>query len=200
METNEAFDTFVQLEKMMSECYMEISKICNDESVSKELVELSKEEIDHMNLLKWGKDYLNESQNALVCKFERPAELSLVQDKIGTLINDIQEKKIGLMEAINDVTVLERIMGQLYLKRIAEVKNLSLKRLFDLLSLSGREHKRSLFRIMQGLNPSNSSAPFTTDSAKSNLLKNFNNTTFYGKKNVCPKCVQTPESDRRRRI
>jgi rubrerythrin len=192
MEANEAFDTFVQLEKMMSECYMEISKICNDESISKELVELSKEEIDHMNLLEWGKDCLDEAQNTFVCKFERPAELSLVQEKIGQLINDIQEKKTGLMEAINDIKVLERMIEQLYIRRIAEVTKPSLKRLFDLLSLSGREHIKSLFRIMQSLNPSNSSASSTTDSAKNSLLKNFCNDTFFGKKDVKSKCVQAP--------
>ena len=200
METNEAFDTLVQLEKMISECYMEISQICNDESISKELVELSKEEIDHMNLLKWGKDYFNEAQNIFIFKVEKPAELSLVQDKIGELINDIQEKKTSLIEAINDVIVLERILGQLYLKRIAEAKNASLKRLFDSLSLSGNEHKKSLFRIMHRLNASNLSVPSTTGSAKSNFLENFNSKTFFGNKNVCPKCVQAPESDRRRRI
>jgi rubrerythrin len=190
MEANEAFDVFTQIEKMMSECYMEISKLCNDESISKELAELSREEIDHMNLLKWGKDYLDGAQNTVVCKFERPAELSLVQDKIGRLINDIQEKKTGLMEAINDVAVLERIIGQLYLRRIAEVKNISLKRLFDLLSLGGREHNKSLFRIMQGLNSSNSPAPSFTDSARSNFLEDFNNKTFIGKKNAYPKYAQ----------
>jgi rubrerythrin len=190
MEANEAFDVFTQIEKMMSECYMEISKLCNDESISKELAELSREEIDHMNLLKWGKDHLDGAQNTVVCIFERPAELSLVQDKIGRLINDIQEKKTGLMEAINDVAVLERIIGQLYLRRIAEVKNISLKRLFDLLSLGGREHNKSLFRIMQGLNSSNSPAPSTTDSARSNFLEDFNNKTLFGKKNAYPKYAQ----------
>ena len=57
METSEAFDTF----------YREISKICNYESISKELVELSKEELDHINLLKWGKDYLNKTENNFIC-------------------------------------------------------------------------------------------------------------------------------------
>jgi rubrerythrin len=194
METNEAFDALVQLEKMLSECYMEISQICNDESIFKELVALSKEEIDHMNLLRWGKDYLNEAQNTLILKFEKLPELSLVQDKIGKLINDIQEKKTSLMEAINEVTALERILGQLYLKRIAEVKNASLKKLFDSLSLSGNEHKKSLFRIMQHLNPSNLSAPPITGFPKSNFLENFNNKTFLGKKDVCPKCVRSPKN------
>ena len=189
MEADEAFDFFIQLEKMMSECYTEIYKICRDKSISSELEELSKEEIDHTNLLKWGKDYLDRAQNASGCNFERPAELRLVQEKIDQLINDIQGKKTGLLEAINDITVLERIMQQLYLRRIAEVKSSSLKRIFDTLSLSSREHIKSLFRIRQSLNSSNLSASSITDSARSNVLKNFSNDTFFGKKKVNPKCV-----------
>jgi rubrerythrin len=194
MDTHEAFNIYVKLEEMMSECYAEINKICDDKSISKELIELSKEETDHVNLLKWGKDYLNELQNTSVCKFERPAELSLMQEKIGQLINNIQEKKTGLVEAINDVIVLERIMEQFYLRRIAEVNKPSLKKLFDLLSISGREHIKSLMRIMQSLNPSNLSTSSTKDSAKSNSLKNFCEDTFFGKKNVNPKCIQTPST------
>jgi rubrerythrin len=149
MEISEAFDTMVQLEKKMSECFKEISQICHDEEISKELMMLSRGEIDHMNLLAAGKNYLNEAPDLFGLKCERTSELSLMQNRIDTLINNIQSKKIGLIEAINDTVQIERQLEECHLSKIAEVKDASLKKLFDTLSLGDKEHKRRLFKVMQ---------------------------------------------------
>jgi rubrerythrin len=154
MKINEAFDTMVQLEKDMSECYKEISRICYDEAVSKELMTLSKEEIDHMNLLATGKNYLNEAPDIFKLKSGRIAELSFMQNNMTKLINDIRDKRKSLIEAINDAAELERILEQFHVNRIAEVKDASLKKLFETLSLGDKEHKKRLFRVMKSLYPS----------------------------------------------
>jgi rubrerythrin len=154
MEIIEAFDTMVQLEKNMSECYREISQVCHDEEISKELMTLSKEEIDHMNLLATGKNYLKEAPDIFSLKSGRIAELSFIQNNMIKLISDIRDKKKNLIEAINDAAELERILEQFHLNRIAEVKDASLKKLFETLSLGDKEHKKRLFRVMESLYPS----------------------------------------------
>jgi rubrerythrin len=143
----------VRLEKKMSECYKEISQICQDEDISKEFMTLSKEEIDHMNVLATGKNYLSHAPDIFKLKPGREVGLSPIQSKIDKLINDVHEKKIGLMEAINGAADLERILEQSHLDRIAEVKDASLKKLFESLSLGDKEHKKRLFRFMQRLYP-----------------------------------------------
>jgi len=61
MNTHEIFDLAIQAEEKLSECYKEISQLCQDKSISEELMILSKEEIDHRNLLITGTNYLNEA-------------------------------------------------------------------------------------------------------------------------------------------
>jgi rubrerythrin len=151
MEITEAFDTMVQLEALMSDCYLEISQICNDKSISKELVELSKEEIDHKNLLATGKNYLNEAPDVFSFDPDRASQLSLMQNRMARLIKDVHEKKIDLAEAINDAAVIERILERFHVHNIAEVKDMSLRRLFSTLSLGDKEHKKSLLRILKSL-------------------------------------------------
>lgn len=151
MEINEVFDMMVQLEKKMSECYREISQVCHDEGISKELMTLSKEELDHMNLLATGKNYFREAPDLFSLKSERMTELALVHNRINKLVEDIHEEKTGLIEAINDAAVLERILEQFHLNRMAEVKDASLKKLFDTLSLGDKEHKKRLFRVLKSL-------------------------------------------------
>jgi rubrerythrin len=154
MEINDTFDTIVQLEKKMSECYGEMSQVCHNEETSKVLMKLSKEEIDHVNLLATGKNYLREVPDLFGLKCERTGELSLMQNRIATLIEKIHSNQVSLTEAINDVAEIERRLEQYHLNRIAEVKDASLKKLFDALSRGDKEHKERLFRLLESLHPS----------------------------------------------
>lgn len=102
-----------------------------------------------MNLLAAGKNYLNEAPDLFGLKCERTSELSFMQNRIATLKEDIHSKKIGLIEAINDLAQIERQLEECHLSKIAEVKDASLKKLFDTLSLGDKEHKKRLFKVMQ---------------------------------------------------
>ena len=155
MEILEAFNTMVQLEKSMSECYKEISRICPDEQVSRELMTLSQEELVHMNLLGTGKNYVNAAPDQFSLKSERIAELGLMQNRMVGLINDIHDKKKGLIEALTVAADIERVLQQFHLNGIAEVKDISLRKLFETLSLGDKEHIRRLFGVLKSLYPTN---------------------------------------------
>ena len=150
MELSKAIDTMVQLEQSMSDCYKAISLICQDEENSKELTVLAKEEIDHKNLLTAGINYLMQAPDLFAQKREGAGELSLMANRIATLISNIHSKKVGFMEAINDVAAIERQLERFHMNRIAEVKDDSLRKLLNALSLGDKEHTKRLLRILQG--------------------------------------------------
>jgi len=151
MNIQESIDLAIKMEGKMSKCYEELSQFCSDESISKELMELAKEEIDHMNLLITGKNYVSEAPEIFELKSDREVEMKEGLNRVINLINKIKNKKVNLTEAINDTFELEKLFEQLHLKTIVEVKDSSLKNLFEALSQGDKEHKKRLIEILKRL-------------------------------------------------
>jgi rubrerythrin len=151
MRINGTFDLAIQLEGKMSEGYKAISQICHDKAISKELMKLSKEETDHMNLLLTGKNYLSEAPDMFSLESERIAELNLTLNKITRLIDNVNDKKVGLEEAVNDAAELERFMEKFHLNRIVEMKDDSLKKLFETLAIGDKIHLERLLGVLESL-------------------------------------------------
>jgi rubrerythrin len=151
MNIQESIDLATQMERKMSECYEELSQFCDDESISKELMELSKEEIDHMNLLIAGKNYVSEAPKLFELKFDREVEMKEGLNRVMILIDKIKNKRVRFAEAINDTFELEKLFEQLHLKTIIEVNDASLKNLFKALSLGDKEHEKRLIEILKRL-------------------------------------------------
>lgn len=151
MNIQESIDLATQMERKMSECYEELSQFCDDESISKELMELSKEEIDHMNLLITGKNYISEAPELFELKFDREVEMKEGLNRVMILIDKIKNKKVNFIEAINDTFELEKLFEQLHLKTIVIINDTSLKNLFKALSLGDKEHKNRLIEILKRL-------------------------------------------------
>src|SRR4030042_286374 len=149
MSVSETFDLAIQLEEKMSECYKAMCKLCQDEAISKEFMRLSYDEIAHADLLRTGKNYLKEVPDIFSLKSERMTELNTALNGITKLIESVREKNTNLKQAINDTAELERLFEQFHLKTIAEVKDASLKKLFEALFTDDRVHERRLTRIMK---------------------------------------------------
>jgi rubrerythrin len=111
---------------------------------------LSNEEIDHMNLLITGKNYLKEALDIFSIKSERITELKIGLNKIIRLIDKINNNSIDSEEAINDAAEFERLFEQFHLKTIAEVNDPSLKKLFKALSGDDKKHTEGLIKILTG--------------------------------------------------
>jgi len=151
MNALESIDLAAQMEEKMSECYIELSQSCEDESISKELMALSSEEIDHMNLLITGKNYVSEAPEIFELTSDRKVEMKEGLNRMITLISQIKNKKVNFVEAINDTFELEMLFEQFHLKTIIEVKDSSLKNLFEALSQGDKEHKKRLTEILKRL-------------------------------------------------
>lgn len=155
MNSNDTFDLAIQVEEKMSECYKELSRFCQNESISKELMTLSKEEIDHMNLLTTGKKYLKEAPDIFNVKSNRIIELKAGLNRLIRLMDNVQKGDINIEEALNDTAELERLFEQFHLKTIAEVEDPSLKKLFEILSKDDRIHTERLLNILTSFYHSN---------------------------------------------
>jgi len=149
MNIHETIDLATQMEEKMSECYRELSQLCSDEPISNELKELSREEIDHMNLLITGKYYVSEAPDLFELNSDREFEMKKGLNRVITLIDRIKNKKVSLAEAINDTFELEKLFEQLHLNTILEVKDASLEKLFKALSRGDKEHKKRLIEVLK---------------------------------------------------
>ena len=149
MGLSDTFDLAIQLEEKMSECYKDIGKLCQDEAISKELVRLSYDEIAHADLLRTGKNYLKEVPDIFSLRLERITELKTGLDRIIKLIDTVRSENIAFEEAINDAAELEKLFEQFHLRTIAEVKDASLRRLFEALSSEDKTHVKRLKNIMK---------------------------------------------------
>jgi len=149
MAIEESFDLAIQLEEKMSECYKGISWLCQDESIAREFMRLSNDEIAHMNLLIMGRNYLKGAPDIFHLRKERIGELKIGLNRITRLIEKVRDKKIALEEALNEVAELERLFEQFHLRTIAEVEDASLKKLFEALSTDDKTHRMRLISIIK---------------------------------------------------
>jgi len=150
MAIKETFDLAIQLEEKMSGCYKEISRLCQEESLAKEFIRLSNDEIAHRNLLLMGKNYLEVAPDIFHLSRERIGEMENGLNKITKLIERTHDKNISLEEALNDAAELERLFEQFHLKTIVEVEDISLKKLFEALSADDKIHRERLINIIKG--------------------------------------------------
>jgi len=149
MAIEDTFDLAIKLEEKMSECYKEISRLCQDESIASEFIKLSNDEIAHRDLLLMGKNYLKEAPDVFSLRRERIGELEIGLNKITGLIERVRDKNVALEEALNDAAELERLFEQFHLKAIAEVRDASLKKLFEALSVDDKTHRMRLINVMK---------------------------------------------------
>lgn len=149
MNINEVLDIAIQLEEKMSLFYQEICHLCHDKSISEELIKLSAEEIAHKNLLITGKNFINATRVIIIIKPDRIADMILGLRNINTIIHKIQNRDLNIISALNDASKLERSFAHFHLKIIDEVEDLSLKRLFEILSTCDKNHEKRIQKIFK---------------------------------------------------
>lgn len=147
MNINEVLDTAIRLEEKLSLLYQEIGHLCHDKSMSEELIRLSAEEIAHKNLLITGKNYINATGAIIILKSDTITNLRLGLRNLSTTINRIQNRKLNIISALNDATKLEKAFAQYHFKLIDDVEDMSLKRLFEILSACDTAHEERIQKI-----------------------------------------------------
>ena len=147
MHINEVLDTAIRLEEKMSLVYQEICHLCHDKSMSEELIKLSAEEIAHKNLLITGKNYINATGAIIILKSETVTNLRLGLRNLSTTIYKIQNRELNIISALNAAANLEKAFAQYHFKLIGDVVDMSLKRLFEILSSCDSAHEERIQKI-----------------------------------------------------
>lgn len=141
----------IEVEQKLSDCYEKLSQMSLDESLSHELKKLSQEEIGHMNSLKAGKNYVFKEPELFGEETISDEEMKEGINLLDALLKDTENKRISLSEGLKRMYELEKRYEQVHMKTVVEIKDQSLQKLFEALSIGEKEHYQRLEKIIASL-------------------------------------------------
>ena len=147
MNITKTLSQAIELELRVSECYEKMSAMTLDENLKQELQKLAKEEVVHAHLLRSGKSYASDDPEFFHDEHVTDQEIGENLSLIENLIQNIDNKTITVREALNRICELESRFEKVHLDKIIEIKDPSLKKLFEALSAGDREHTQRLEKI-----------------------------------------------------
>ena len=139
----------IELEKAVSECYRTLKQIAPLQSLKDQLEELSKDEENHVILLRTGQNYVMNAPDAF-----GETQIGLTEIEAGLrqavdLIDLIRNRRIGLHAALQKICDLEHEFETIHLNRVAEISDEELKNLFSALSRDDRDHAERLDTLIK---------------------------------------------------
>lgn len=139
----------IDLENLIAEIYQLAAALAPDENIAGELTRLSGEERDHANLLRAGKNYHTRAPEAfgqpLITREELLSGLKAAQD----LLVRIENKTLLLPQILGELIELESRFEKIHLHTLVEIRDESLKKLFQRLAGGDREHINRLARLLE---------------------------------------------------
>ena len=138
----------ILLEGKVSRCYQALSKIVTEKDLVDELQELSREELDHANQLKAGKNYMRSASQTFGETVMSVEEIDSAIEQISQLIEDVENRRVGIAKGLKRISELEERFEKIHLKTIVEIKDRTLKALFQALGRDDREHSERLKNLI----------------------------------------------------
>jgi rubrerythrin len=151
VENFKILDLAIDLELKTSECYEKLSRLASSKPLKDELLNLSREETVHANLLKTGRKYESSEAGSLGRSFIPIERVEDDLERIGRLIEAIDGGKIGFPDAIRGLYDLEIEFEQVHLASLFEIKDPALEKLFRALSTQDAGHRSRLEIILRTL-------------------------------------------------
>jgi len=148
MKIMAALDLAIQIEEKFYECYAEIRQNFPDKTMNEEIEKLAAEELGHKNLLKTGKNYLLRAPQAFPEEIDLELEMQTGRTELTALHKDLTDKTVDLKTALERIYKLEQNFEQVHLQTLIQVKDQSLKQLFEALSGGDKAHQERLGRMM----------------------------------------------------
>ncbi len=155
MSVIHALSLAIELELKVSDAYRRLSELVVDGVVKKNLLTLSQEEVVHANTLRTGKSHATSQPEAFESERISEEQLSDNIALIDNLLKNLEDKRIGFEDALKRIRDLESRFERAHLNTLLEVKDPSLKQLFEALSSGDREHAwrvEELVRTLFGQN------------------------------------------------
>lgn len=143
-----ALDQAVHLELRVAECYKRLSALAESDSLRKELLDLAGEEVGHANLLRTGKNYLAKEPDLFCLEEKAEAGLGVCLGFVDELLNGLDRKALSLADGLRKARALEVHCEKAHLTNLVEIRDESLKKLFEALSKSDEEHVKRIDEIL----------------------------------------------------
>ncbi len=141
----------IELESLINQIYLMVSDLSPEEKISRELARLAGEEQQHVNLLRTGRNYLTKAPEV----FGQPAisdeEVLLGLKKAQELLAKIENRKLLLLQMLEELRELERDFEKIHLNTLIEVQDKSLKKLFRVLAGDDGKHIERLSELLESL-------------------------------------------------
>jgi rubrerythrin len=141
-------DRAILLEGKVSRCYQALSEIITERDLVDELQELSREELDHANQLKAGKNYIRSAPGTFGETGLSVEEVNTAIEQVSQLIEDVENRRVGIAQGLKRISELEEKFEKIHLKTIVEIKDRNLKALFQALGRDDREHSERLKNLI----------------------------------------------------
>jgi len=142
----------IELENEISICYEKASQIAPLQSLQDQLKQLAKDEVSHAALLKTGLKYITNAREAFEGTTLGSDEIEEGIKKVKLLNEEIDNRRIGIHKALENIFNLEIYFTKIHLNTIVEIKEESLKNLFKALAKDDREHADRINKILKEWN------------------------------------------------
>lgn len=138
----------IELENLIGEIYRLASSLSPDEFLARELARLADEELQHVNQLRTGRNYLARAPEA----FGQPAidEEEMLQGikSAQELLARIEGRKLLLPQILAELKNLESQFEKIHLNTLMEIQDESLKKLFQVLAGEDQKHVKRLSHLL----------------------------------------------------
>ena len=147
MNIEKFLDLGAELESQISSIYEKIAMLTVDEAVSKQLIEISREELNHANALKMGKNYLKQAPELFLAVNMNEEELNAGLAELGILQTRLKETTL-LLPALRWLLDLEKKFERVHIGASVLLADVHFKELFRALSKGDRNHVATLTQII----------------------------------------------------
>jgi rubrerythrin len=150
MNLTVTLDEAIALEEKFSSCYELLTRAAGD-GQSTELKILAREEKNHASVLKTGKNFVIRAPDLFGLEKISDIEIRLGIKTAENLREDLIAGKADFRQGLKRLYNLERKFERIHLTTAAEIKDFSLKKLFEALARADAEHRQRLERLMARL-------------------------------------------------
>jgi len=150
MEIMAYLDKAMQVEDHLAECYKALAAWC-DQKIAAQLNRLSREEINHRNILNMGKTFITNAPDLFGGVVMSEAELDRGLQDIDPLLNSLRAKQLNQRDALAQLIELERRLEKVHMRVSIDIKEPSLQDLFHKLSAGDQNHVAVLDNMINDL-------------------------------------------------
>jgi len=140
----------IELEERIQSCYGLLSKVAQD-GIADELRQLAREEKSHVNVLRTGKNFVIRAPDVFGQEMVSDTEIRLGIKAAADLEEGLKAQKMEYPQALKRVYDLEKKYEWIHLNTAVEVKDYTLKKLFEALARADAEHRQRLERLIARL-------------------------------------------------